>query len=418
MAAVRSWERTASGGLRVLASITKCGVLPYRDASGNEWREWRPPEEVFAEDSLASLRGAPVTDLHPATLVTPATWRDVTVGHVGDDVARDGVYVAASVLVQDASEIARIEAGERKEVSAGYACQVEDTPGVTPEGEPYDRVQRRIRYNHAALGPSGWGRAGADVSLRIDAAEMASLRLPVAVQVMRDSDVVVRMDKDATAGTSSAAQENLMPQKLKIRGREIVIRADAEDGMTEAQGAVTELEKKADADATELAAVKAGLIDMVQKIAALEAKLAASASADASEPNEAADEAAIPEAVLDAAIEKRASLIESARKVLGADADLKGKKPAEIKRSVITKKMPSVKLDSLTADTINGMFDAIVAVAPASSANVEKRNDALAAANAAAHDATKNDTNATGKKPLADRLVEKGMKPLSGKVDA
>lgn len=394
----------------MLASITKCGVLPYRDASGNEWREWRPPEEVFAEDSLASLRGAPVTDLHPATLVTPSTWRDVTVGHVGDDVARDGIYVAASVLVQDASEIARIEAGERKEVSAGYACQVEDTPGVTPEGEPYDRVQRRIRYNHAALGPPGWGRAGADVSLRIDSA----------VEVVRDGAVAARADDNATAGTSSAAEETQRMKKktLKVRGREIEIRVDAEDGMAEAQGAVTELEKKADADATELAAVKAGLIDMVQKIAALEAKLAASASADASEPNEAADEAAIPEAVLDAAIEKRASLIESARKVLGADADLKGKKPAEIKRSVITKKMPSVKLDSLTADTINGMFDAIVAVAPASSANVEKRNDALAAANAAAHDATKNDTNATGKKPLADRLVEKGMKPLSGKVGA
>lgn len=387
----------------MLAAITKCGVLPYRDASGNEWREWRPPEEVFAEDSLASLRGAPVTDLHPATLVTPSTWRDVTVGHVGDDVARDGIYVAASVLVQDASEIARIEAGERKEVSAGYACQVEDTPGVTPEGEPYDRVQRRIRYNHAALGPSGWGRAGADVSLRIDSA----------VEVVRDGAVAARADDNATAGTSSAAQENLMPQKLKIRGREIVIRADAEDGMTEAQGAVTELEKKADADATELAAVKAGLIDMVQKIAALEAKLAASASADASEPNEAADEAAIPEAVLDAAIEKRASLIESARKVLGAAADLKGKKPAEIKRAVINKQMPTVKLDSLSADTITGMFDAIVAGATASSANVEKRNDALAAANAAAHDATKREDGEG--ETLLDKLAKKGRAPLGKK---
>lgn len=394
----------------MLASITKSGVLPYRDSSGNEWREWRPPEEVFAEDSLATLRGAPVTDLHPSGLVTPQTWRDVTVGHVGDDVTRDGIYVAASVLVQDASEIARVEAGERKEISAGYSCAVEDTPGITPEGEPYDRVQRRIRYNHAALGPSGWGRAGADVSLRIDSA----------VEVVRDGAVAARADDNATAGTSSAAEETQRMKKktLKVRGREIEIRVDAEDGMTEAQGAVTELEKKADADANELAAVKAGLIDMVQKIAALEAKLAASASADASEPNEAADEAAIPEAVLDAAIEKRTTLIESARKVLGADADLKGKRPAEIKRAVITKQMPSVKLDSLTADTINGMFDAIVAVAPASSANVEKRNDALAAANAAALEATKNDTNATGKKSLADRLIEKGQKPLSGKVGA
>lgn len=402
MSAVRSWERTASGGVRLSAAITKSGVLTYRDPSGNEWREWRPPEEVFAEESLATLRGAPVTDLHPSGLVTPATWRDVSVGHVGDDVARDGIYVAASVLVQDASEIARIEAGERREISAGYACKVDDTPGVTPEGEPYDRVQRRIRYNHAALGPEGWGRAGSDVSLRLDAA----------VEVVRDGAVAARADNNATAGSSSAAQEQLMKKKLKIRGREIEIRTDADDGMAEAQGAVSELEKKADADANELAAVKAALMDALQKVAAMEAKMTAAAAATPAAP--AITEEAIPEAVLDAAIEKRTALIESARKVLGADADLKGKKPSEIKRAAIAKQMPTVKLDSLTVDTINGMFEAIVTVAPATSASAEKRNDALAAANEAA---VKSDTtNASGQKSLAERLVEKSKQPLLGKV--
>lgn len=404
MAAVRSWERTASGGLRVLASITKSGVLPYRDSSGNEWREWRPPEEVFAEDSLATLRGAPVTDLHPSGLVTPQTWRDVTVGHVGDDVTRDGIYVAASVLVQDASEIARVEAGERKEISAGYSCQVDDTPGVTPEGEAYDRVQRRIRYNHAALGPSGWGRAGADVSLRLDAA----------VEVVRDGAVAARADDNATAGSSSAAQEQLMKKKLKIRGREIEIRTDAEDGMTEAQGAVTELEKKADADANELAAVKAALMDALQKVAALEAKMAAAAAATPAAP--AITEEMVPEAVLDSAIEKRASLIESARKVLGASFDSKGKKPAEIKRAVVSKHMPSVKLDSLTADTIDGMFNAIVAVVPSTAANADQRNDALAAANADAIKGASNSNTTSETKTLADRLVERGKQPISGKA--
>lgn len=402
MAAVRSWERTASGGVRLSAALTRTGILTYRDSTGREWREYRPATEVFAEDSLRSLRGAPVTDLHPTTLVTPATWRDLAVGHVGDDVAREGELVVASVLVQDASEIARIEAGERKEVSAGYVCEVDDTPGVTPEGEAYDRVQRAVRYNHVALGPEGWGRAGAEVSLRLDAA----------VQVVRDGAVAARADDNATAGSSSAAQEQLMKKKLKIRGREIEIRTDAEDGMTEAQSAVTELEKKADADATELAAVKAGLMDALQKVAAMEARMAADKAATPTTP--AITEEAIPEEVLDSALVNRAALIESARKVLGADADLKGKKPAEIKRAVVSKSLPTVKLDSLTADTLNGMFDAIVSL-PATSANTEHRNDALADAHAAA---VKNDThNADGApKSLADRIVEKGRAPISGKV--
>lgn len=401
MSSVRSWERTASGGVRVLASITKAGVLTYRDTAGKEWREWRPPEEVFSEDSLATLRGAPVTDLHPSSLVTPENWRDVTVGHVGDDVSRDGSLVAASVLVQDASEIARIESGQRKEVSAGYVCQIDDTPGVTPDGEAYDRVQRRIRYNHVALGPSGWGRAGADVSLRLDAA----------VEVVRDGAVAARADDKATAGTSSAAEETQRMKKktLKVRGREIEIRADADDGMIEAQSAVTELETKANADAAELAAVKAALMDALQKVAAMEAKMAAAAAAS-SPP--AVTEEMIPEEVLDSALAKRAALIESARKVLGTEADLKGKKPAEIKRAVIAKHVPSVKLDSLTADTINGMFDAIVAVVPAPSASAEKRNDALAAAHAAANNATAT----SAPKTLADRLVERGTQPLSGRI--
>lgn len=408
LSTVRSWEQTASGGLRLSASITKAGVLTYRDTNGNEWREWRPPEEVFRADSLATLRGAPVTDLHPNGLVTPQTWRDVSVGHVGDDVAREGQYVVASVLVQDASEIARIEAGERRDISAGYVCEVDNTPGTTPEGEPYDRVQRDIRYNHAALGPSGWGRAGTDVSLRLDAA----------VEVVRDGAVAARADDNATAGTSSAAEETqrMKEKTLTIRGRGIKIRLDADDGMAEAQGAVTELEKKADADASELAAVKAALMDALQKVAAMEAKMAAAAAATPAAPE--ITEEMVPEQVLDSAIEKRAALVESARKVLGADANLKGKKTGEIKRAVITKQIPAVKLDSLTADTINGMFDAIVAVVPASSAKDEKRNDALAEANEAANGAALNNNANGAPKTLAEKLVARGKQPISGKAQA
>ena len=404
MAAVRSWERTASGGVRLSAALTRAGVLVYRDAAGREIRELRPESEVFAEPSLRSLRGAPVTDLHPSALVTPSTWRDLAVGHVGDDIAREGPLVVASVLVQDAGEIARIEAGERKEVSAGYVCEVEETPGMTEAGEPYDRVQRGIRYNHAALGPEGWGRAGAEVSLRLDAA----------VEVVREP-LVARADSNATAGSSSAAQEQRMKKKLKVRGREIEIRADADDGMAEAQGAVVELEKKADADAAELGAVKAALMDALTKVASLEAKWAAASAANPAPP--AVTEESIPEEVLDSALTKRAALIESARKVLGADADLKGKKPPEIKRAVVAKRMPNVKFDSLTADTVDGMFRALVE-SSGSAASEGARNDALAEAHAAAvrADEGKGNTAASEPKTLADRLVEKGRAPLSGKV--
>lgn len=400
MSAVRSWERTASGGVRLSAALTRSGVLVYRDAAGREIRECRPESEVFSSDSLRSMRGAPVTDLHPSALVTPSSWRDLAVGHVGDDVAREGLLFVSSLLVQDAGEIARIEAGERKEISAGYVCEVDEPPGTSPTGEPYDRVQREIRYNHVALGPEGWGRAGAEVSLRLDAA----------VEVVR-GPLVARADSNATAGSSSAAQEQRMKKKLKVRGREIEIRADAADGMAEAQGAVAELEKKADADAAELGAVKAALMDALTKVASLEAKMAA-ASVATVPAAPAITEESIPEEVLDSALARRAVLVESARKVLGSDADLKGKKPLEIKRAVVAKRMPNVKFDSLSADTVDGMFRALV------EANESARNDALAAAHEAAvrADEGTGNTPAREAKSLVDRLVAKGRAPLSGKV--
>ncbi len=43
------------------ARLTKSGVFNY-----DEHREYRPDEEVVRADSLESLKGAPVTDLHPS----------------------------------------------------------------------------------------------------------------------------------------------------------------------------------------------------------------------------------------------------------------------------------------------------------------------------------------------------------------
>ena len=73
----------------VPATVTRVGVLEYEDADGTRWGELRTEEEVFAAASLATLRGAPLTDLHPSRLVTPETWKRVAIGHVGDDVARE-----------------------------------------------------------------------------------------------------------------------------------------------------------------------------------------------------------------------------------------------------------------------------------------------------------------------------------------
>jgi hypothetical protein len=174
-------QLTSTGALRIDAALGRVGVCVYRPKGAPERRELRPPDEVFRADSMATLAGAIVTDLHPPreeAWMTPQSWRKHAVGWVGDTVHQDGALLRGTVTVQDAEMIALVREGKRREVSPGYACRrIDPTPGrwdgkdygphVT-KGEPYDFVQRDIVYNSVGIGPRGWGRQGSEVALRLD----------------------------------------------------------------------------------------------------------------------------------------------------------------------------------------------------------------------------------------------------------
>lgn len=154
------------GGIRVDAAVARTGVQTYFDAAGRPVYEYRPAEEVTKAESLATLDDAPVTDRHPKGLVTPVMYRGVTAGHVSGSPKMDGDLVVARLVIQDADLLAAIERGDRREVSCGYSCDLEDTPGTSPEGVKYDKIQRNIIYNHVAIVEQG--RAGSRVALRLD----------------------------------------------------------------------------------------------------------------------------------------------------------------------------------------------------------------------------------------------------------
>lgn len=160
-------------------------MLEYPRADGSVWRELRPESEVFAPESLASLALAPVTDLHPAEMIGPNNARQFAVG-VCAAPRRDGNFVAAELTIQPADVIAKVDSGDRAEISCGYSCDLDKTPGVY-QGQHYDAIQRNIQYNHVALGPRGWGRAGADVCMRLDAKDVGPVPL---VSRFDDDDVV------------------------------------------------------------------------------------------------------------------------------------------------------------------------------------------------------------------------------------
>lgn len=332
---VRGVVRTPQGGLRVPAALTRTGVFVYRDGEGREIREYRPADEVFAPESLATLRGAPVTDLHPTEPVTAATWAALSKGHVCDSIVPEGDLVVAELLVQDATEVLLVERKERVEISCGYSCDTDDTPGTTPEGEAYDRVQRGIRYNHVALGPRDWGRAGPEVALRMD-----------------DARQVI-----ATKETSMALKA------LKVRGREF--RLDSEEEMAAAQTAVAGMEAdkaKTDMEASDLAAqleaLKQQKAALEGQIAALQAQIAAPVT-----------EAQVPAMVQDSIVSKRLALMEKASKVLGPETKLDGKTADEIKRLALEKAKVSLPKDA-SAAYIDGAFETLAVRSDAFAASV------------------------------------------------
>lgn len=170
----RNVRRTQVGGVRVDARLTRIGVLPYTLADGSVRRELRHPDEVFNTDSLATLQSAPVTNIdYHRGLIGLHNWREASLGHT-ENVRSDARYVEGELVINDAATATHVENGALADISCGYECKLDFTPGVF-EGEHYDAIQRTIRYNHVAVLPKGRGRAGTDVGVRLDSNDAFSV---------------------------------------------------------------------------------------------------------------------------------------------------------------------------------------------------------------------------------------------------
>lgn len=331
-------ERTPQGGMRVPAHLTRVGVFSYTRTDGSIVRELRHPDEVFAEDSLSTLAGAPVTDLHPAKPVRPSNWRKVSIGHVGDEAKPDGCFVSARLLIQDADAIAAIERDERCELSCGYSCKLDDTAGEY-NGERYDAVQRSIRYNHVALGPKGWGRAGNEVALRLD------------------------------------SEGNQLPNEEDLKMKHTIDGVDYDTASPEFAQALANRDKRNDE--------KVATLTSERDTATAERDAAIKERDDA---KSALDEANDPKR-LDGLVAERVALVTAARRVLGTDAKLDGKSDREIMVETIRKDADDFDAEGKSDDYVVAYFEA--------STKSAKRHDeggtGIGAARSAAVEATKDD---------------------------
>ncbi|MER8806038.1 DUF2213 domain-containing protein [Mesorhizobium australicum] len=153
--AVAGTRRTADGYLVAEARAVRTGIQLY---AGREVgkpdvpviRVYRAADQVFAQDSLQSFSHAPITVDHPDEGVSADNWKALSVGEVSTAAKQDGQWVMLPLILKDAAAIKSVMDGKR-ELSAGYTCDLDFTPGVTADGGAYDAQQRGIKINHLAL---------------------------------------------------------------------------------------------------------------------------------------------------------------------------------------------------------------------------------------------------------------------------
>lgn len=358
-------EVTDSGFLRAPANITKTGVLIYINPDGSERRELRLPEEVFAEDSLRTLRLAPLTREHPKPLGTPVTARnrrELSIGVVDSDArpagahGKAGPFLRATVQVEDTAGLEDVATDTRRELSAGYRRRLERTPGVTkgipgvPDGLRYDGIQRNIRYNHVAL--TRVGRAGPDARLLLDSE---------ASVMVCDASERQEHEPAPQAQGQQATETSNMKRKIKLGG--ITYEIDCEDSAFEAVTKhIADTEAKITSLDSQLADVKktseAQVADLKKTVETESARASKAEGALKTAEKIVADSLA-PEKVQ----EMVKARLELERKVAPLLVDAKGQQPdlsslanEDIKRKVVLAVDPDAKLDNVDSAFLDGSY--------------------------------------------------------------
>lgn len=158
-------RKLADGRIAAVARFARSGVYTYSGAEVGKphlssVNVYRPEDEVFSQDAMASFGHKAVTFHHPSDGVSAENWSKVSVGFTEGKIARDGGYVEIPLMLADAQAVGAYERGEARELSAGYSCDLVWGDGIAPDGTAYQATQRNIRGNHIALVPLG--RAGSE----------------------------------------------------------------------------------------------------------------------------------------------------------------------------------------------------------------------------------------------------------------
>lgn len=325
---VAGTRRTADGYLVAEAKCVRTGIQLYTGAEVGMAdkavaRIYRPPEEVFAQGSLQSFSHAPVTIDHPTEMVDAGNWRTLSVGEVSTAAKKDGEWVMLPLILKDASAIDAVTSGKRQ-LSAGYVCKLDMTPGVTPEGEAYDGRQTDIKINHLALVDRA--RAGFEARIGDGAAQWGVSPVTTQTADERTPDMPENLRKVLVDGLPVETTDNgahAIEKLIKDR--------DALQG------------KLADAEKAHADAIKAKDEEIAKKDAALDAEKAK----------------VLSDADLDKRVQARAALVTVAKDI-AKDVKTDGLSDAAIRKAVVAANLGDAAVKDKSDAYVDARFDILV----------------------------------------------------------
>jgi hypothetical protein len=333
-------EKTDEGYLKVWCKAARVGTQLYTRGDGSQVREYRPEDEVSDPDSLASFGMKAVTLNHPKVLLDSKTTKLHQVGHAGSHVRFSDGFVEVALVITDEEAINSIERGDTQEVSAGYRVDYDPTPGVTPEGESYDGIQRNIKVNHIAL--VSRGRAGRNARLLLDSCDR--------------NDAVAEIETPSNSADLSMA-------RITLDGLEVEIPADSATAVKsfvkDSERGMAELQQKLDAQVEEFQAAtneKTELQERVDnatgRIEELEKQLAEAVAA--SEQRSDAEE-------INSAVNKRIEALNKFAPILPEDYKFDGEDEAQIMALAYQNVFEKEAREDASADYLLGVLDGVLA---------------------------------------------------------
>ena len=329
---------TEDGYLVAMPRVARTGIQLY---SGHEVekpemkvvRVFRPEDQVFNRDSMHSYAHKPFTNDHPPEPVNADNWKKFSVGDLGGDVVKDGEFVRVPLVMMDNNAINDYRDGKR-ELSLGYSCDLQWTPGTAPNGEAYDAVQTNIRANHLALVKTA--RGGPNLRVGDDNQQQENDSMTTtpngATAVVMCDGAAISIDAVSAAVINAhlgRMQKNIEALQGKLDEGEKAKAKDAADHAT----ALTERQTSLDKATAEVATLKKQIED-----------------------------GAMTPAKLDALVIERSGVIAGAKKVLGDKLVIDAKTNADMRRQVVDHVMKD-GAKGWSDDAVTASFNTIVASA-------------------------------------------------------